>query len=242
MSHDSKSESAAPYGPPPAVAPGTYYRPPANPLMSMEQISQTRELFWHNVTRELLTSLSIAYASRGETPPEDDQFDGRLGVITASGARIPIGAVYPLFACSLAGTDSERALSMEVECTVFQIETPEGQVFTLPVHEIRAIHSLSATLMEQIKAQAEAQSAAQAGGEEGDEGEDGKTMPFGFAAFTSLERSRRQTQPGFIPFIGPDFPAPGSELPFAGKPGAKLATKPANRSTAGKKPEKRPGR
>lgn len=207
----SNESSSAPYGPPPAGSPGTYYRPPATPPMAIETIAQTRELFWHNVTRELLTSLSIAYASRTDEHPEDDQFDGRLGIITANGTRIPIGAVYPLFACSLAGTDAERALSMEVECTVFQIETPEGQVFTLPVHEIRAIHSLSATLMEQIKAQAQAQSAARSG-DDGDESGEGEGMPFGFAAFTSLERSRRQPQMMPTPFIGPDFPVPGGSI------------------------------
>lgn len=209
-----KDTTDTPYGPPPAHAPGTYYRPPASPPMSIESVVHTRELFWHNVTRELLTSLSIAFASRGEhVNPDDDQFDGRLGVITATGARIPIGAVYPLFACSLSGTDAERALSTEVECTVFQIETPEGQVFTLPVHEIRAIHSLSAALMEQIKAQAEAQSAAQSGGGEDDGQSEG--MPFGFAAFTSLERARRQPGAAPLPFVGPDFPLPGSKLPDA---------------------------
>jgi hypothetical protein len=210
--------------------------------MPIESIAQTRELFWHNVTRELLTSLSIAYASRSDEHREDDQFDGRLGVITTNGARIPIGAVYPLFACSLAGTDAERALSMEVECTVFQIETPEGQVFTLPVHEIRAIHSLSATLMEQIKAQAEAQAAAQAGGEGTDEGEDGQGMPFGFAAFTSLERSRRQPQSMPMPFVGPDFPLPGGELPGAGKGTTPNSAKTSPKATPKAVPPKKPRR
>lgn len=220
-----KDTPVSPYGPPPASAPGTYYRPPAGPPASLKDVARTRELFWHNVTRELLTSLSIAYASRGDdVHPEDDQFDGRLGVITATGARIPIGAVYPLFACSLASTDAERALSTEVECTVFQIETPEGQVFTLPVHEIRAIHSLSAALMEQIKAQAEAQSAAQSGGSEEHEGE---TMPFGFAAFTSLERARRQAPPMVSPFVGPDFPVPGGNLPALGASPLGAASKPS---------------
>lgn len=217
------SSISPPYGPPPATSPGTYYRPPAEPSMTIKDVARTRELFWHNVTRELLTSLSIAFASRGEkVRPEDDQFDGRLGVITTTGARIPIGAVYPLFACSLSGSDAERTLSTEVECTVFQIETPEGQVFTLPVHEIRAIHSLSAALMEQIKAQAEAQSAAQAGG--GD-AMDAETMPFGFAAFTSLERARRQPAPASSPFVGPDFPVPKGKVPELGAARARAASK-----------------
>lgn len=214
----------APFGPPPVVAPGTFYRPPVSQPTSIESVAATRELFWHNVTRELLTSLSIAHAARGEAPYADDQFDGRLGVITNTGARIPIGAVYPVFACSLSGSDAERELSAEVECTVFQIETPEGQVFTLPVHEIRAIHSLSATLMDEIKAQAEAQSKAQNGGRDED-GEESQGMPFGFAAFTSLERSRRESSAGPAPRVGPDVSPPGASQPSPKTPSPMSPTK-----------------
>lgn len=173
----------------------------------LQQVVGTRELFWQNVAREFLTGLSVMWASRrdGKVPEgHTDMFDGRMGVITQQGHRIPIAAVYPLFACGVVGVggdDAQRALSTEVECTVFQIETPEGQSFTLPLHEIRAFHSLSAELMEELKA------AASEG--DGDEGDEEGVMPFGFAAFTSLARSRGLTSPPIAPpFIGPDFPPP----------------------------------
>lgn len=174
--------------------------PPADARM----IAATRELFWHNVVRELLMSLSVMWAQRSDNEDqpgeEEDVFDGRIAVITARGERIAVGAVYPLFACSLADTDDDRTLSTEVECTVFQIETPEGQAFTLPLHEIRAFHSLSAGLMDQIK---QASQQAQSGGEESEE------MPFGFAAFTSLAKSRRAGVP----------PLPDSTIAGPGLPG-----------------------
>lgn len=159
---------------------------PGPTIADARKIAATRELFWHNVVRELLMSLSVMWAQRSEAeaPGEDDVFDGRIAIVTTHGTRIAIGAVYPLFACSLADTDDDRTLSTEVECTVFQIETPEGEAFTLPLHEIRAFHSLSAGLMEQIKS-ASQQAQPQAGEE----------MPFGFAAFTSLARSRRAPPP-----------------------------------------------
>lgn len=168
------------------------------------KVAATRELFWHNVVRELLTSLSTLWAQRSDNEKqpteEEDVFDGRIAVITAQGARIPIGAVYPLFACSLADNEADRALSTEVECTVFQIETPEGQAFTLPLHEVRAFHSLSAELMEQVK------SAAQESQPTGPEDE---PMPFGFAAFTSLARTRQLPAPAPREVIvGPGIPAP----------------------------------
>jgi len=160
--------------------------------MSLEA---TRELFWQNVVREMLTSLSVLHAKLEAQPPQDPAeeniFDGRVAVVTTLGARIPIGSVTPLFACGIAETAAERALSQDVECTVFQIETPEGEVFTLPLQEIRSIHALSHELIEQIKA-------ATGGG-------DPAEMPFGFAAFTSLARSRQA--PVWSPvFTGPDFP------------------------------------
>ncbi|GJQ30555.1 MAG: hypothetical protein HBSAPP03_24390 [Phycisphaerae bacterium] len=178
--------------------------PPNVVLIDARKIAATRELFWHNVVREFLMSLSVMWAQRSEhdegtaegEAAAEDVFDGRIAIITTQGARIAVGAVYPLFACSLSDTADDRTLSTEVECTVFQIETPEGQAFTLPLHEIRAFHSLSAGLMEQIK------SAAQESQAEGQNGED---MPFGFAAFTSLAKARRGGQPEFAQetIIGP---------------------------------------
>ncbi|MDX2131485.1 MAG: hypothetical protein SFY69_05495 [Planctomycetota bacterium] len=151
---------------------------------AMEQLLRTRELFWHNVVQEILTGLSVLHAKRtsGDSAGAD-VFDGRIAVITAHGARVPIGAVYPLFACAVSTSEQERALSTAVECTVFQIETPEGHAFTLPLHEIRAVHALSAELMERIKGASSDSASPEEAREE---------MPFGFAAFTSLARSRRE--------------------------------------------------
>mgnify|MGYP005840618495 CR=1 FL=1 len=167
-----------------------------------DQVLRTRELFWHNVVQEVLTALSVLHAKRteGDTGGSGgDIFDGRIAVITAQGARVPIGSVQPLFACGVMTSTESRALSAEVECTVFQIETPEGQAFTLPLHEIRAVHALSPDLMEQIR---------QATAEGDGEGEGESSMPFGFAAFTSLARARREAA-GQLPapsIVGPGLP------------------------------------
>lgn len=160
-----------------------------------------RELFWNNVIREILTALSAmtiaalessvssdnaaALADAAgkptgmaveEDPELSDAFDGRMAAILANGNRIPIAGVAPLFACGVPGTLGERSLSMAVECTVFQITTPAGEAYTLPLHEIRGFHALTDQLMAQVTA------AAQNG--DADESE----TPFGFAAFTSLAR------------------------------------------------------
>jgi hypothetical protein len=153
---------------------------------NIESVTAARELFWQNVIREMLTSLSMLYASkdkgkpavdRNGKPVEGDMFDGRVAVITTLGQRIPIGAVYPLFACGIQTTDADKALSMAVECTVFQIHTPGGEVFTIPLHEIRTFHSLSEQLIDEIK-----QASTEQGGNNQQE-------PFGFAAYTSLART-----------------------------------------------------
>ncbi|MEO1717819.1 MAG: hypothetical protein AAFR76_11975 [Planctomycetota bacterium] len=162
-----------------------------------------RELFWQNVIREMLTALSTAAMRRDamvqaarrkvmttsiETsegtiseaviapePPEDNLFDGRMALITTQGTRIPIAGVMPMFACGINTSDHERRLSVAVECTVFQIRTPTGEVYTLPLHEIRGFHALTPELVDTLKAQAMPTM------ETTDE-------PFGFAAFTSLAR------------------------------------------------------
>ncbi len=156
-----------------------------------EQLAQ-RELFWHNVVREMLTSLSIMTLRRGGEPydPEAEKayketFDGRLAVVTDLGVRVPIAEVHPVFACSVPGSEAERQLSNAVQCSVFQIRTPTGEVHTLPVHEIRSIHALSEQLMQQLE-----QAAMQA--QEQPEGEESR--PFGFAAFTSLARDSADEQ------------------------------------------------
>lgn len=152
----------------------------------------TRELFWHNVMREILTSLSVlsaqtrpALEAEGGTgngpppaaPPHAELFDGRLAVLTRGGERIPIAGVAPVFACSIPGSDMTRSLSSDVQCSVFQIHTPTGEVHTVPVHELRGFHTLTDALMKQIEAATRR------------DDENGQPRPFGFAAFTSLARS-----------------------------------------------------
>lgn len=157
---------------------------------------ERRELFWHNVVREFLTNLAIVSAQHSTLPsvPEDNPFDGRLAIITSQGVRIAIGAISPMFACGINGSQDDRDLSMDVECTVFQIETPEGEVFTLPLHEIRSFHALTANLIEQIKA------AARPEGESAD-----GQMPFGFAAFTAMARAHREKPFEISTIVGPDL-------------------------------------
>jgi hypothetical protein len=203
-------------------------------------VEHLREIFWQNVVRDVLLTLSIASGSmkaaeqatgtgpvgwpvRGTvtgpgippaTPPtptastgaaadapdadtEDDAdtdddapapgpviarpapFDGRVGIITTLGQRIPIADVHPLFACSVPNSPEQRLLSCDVQCSVFRITTPTGEVYTLPVSFIAAVHSLSDELVSHLEA---ASVAAQAGGSPvGD-------LPFGFAAYTQLAR------------------------------------------------------
>ena len=104
--------------------------------------------------------------------------------------------MYPLFACGIQTSDADKALSMAVECTVFQIHTPGGEVFTVPLHEIRAFHSLSEQLIDEIK-----QASTEHGG--GDQQE-----PFGFAAYTSLARTNLPSE--VISPAPPAHPAAGS--------------------------------
>ncbi len=178
----SSSSSAPMVGAPPP--------PPAGitPL-DVDDIAASRELFWHNVMREMLTSLSVLRLSGRRPRPADGTaspdpaqlFDGRLAILTKTGERIPIADVFPLFACGINTDDAYRSLSVAVECTVFQIRTPDGQVFTLPLHEIRGFHALSPELMKQLEDLARAES----GGSE----EERLKRPFGFAAYTPAARS-----------------------------------------------------
>lgn len=177
--------------------------------LSPSYVHGVRELFWQNVIREMLTSLSMAGMARDAAveaaehravrttidtaegriaeshiqpePPPDDLFDGRLAIMTTTGTRIPIGRVMPLFACGIDTSSRERSLSVAVECTVFQVVTPTGEVYTLPLHEIRGFHALTPQLVEALRTQAMAASA-----------EPDADEPFGFAAFTSLAREAAQ--------------------------------------------------
>lgn len=147
-----------------------------------------REVFWQNVVREILNALAATAAAQGgrisATPsgaatsgssPGGELFDGRMSVITRLGQRIPIADIFPVFSCSLPDAPGrERVLAADVQCTVFQIRTPGGEVFTLPLHEIIAVHSLSEQLIQKLQAQALAAQPSPS-----DE-------PFGFAAFRQL--------------------------------------------------------
>lgn len=180
------------------------------PRLSLEQVVAARTLFWHNVMREILTSLSVACLTRdasrapalpavgGEgaeheaappAPGPHDLFDGRLALLTHGGERIAIADVHPLFACGINTDDRHRAFSVAVECTVFQVRTPDGQVFTLPLHEIRGFHALTPELMRRLEEMSREN-------EPEDESERMK-RPFGFAAFAA------QSKPG-----DPYYPAP----------------------------------
>ncbi len=148
---------------------------------TLRDVAAARDLFWNNVMREMLTSLSVEFLRLDPEKPGKDAelFDGRLAVLTRAGERIPIAEVHPLFACGVDSAPGQRELSIAVECTVFQIRTPTGEVFTLPLAEIRGFHALSEELINRLEAM------SSRGGEE-EEGEGGK--PFGFAAFTSLSK------------------------------------------------------
>jgi len=141
-----------------------------------------RDLFWCNVVREMLNGLSVLCQQQPE------QFDGRFGVLTREGERIPIGHVMPVFACSIPGSAEDRDASAAVQCTVFRIQTPEGEVFTLPVQEVRAVHTLTPQLLEQLQKMAEAEAAT-----EGEE--NGETRPFGLAAYAALPKGPMQPEP-----------------------------------------------
>ncbi len=143
--------------------------------MSPTQMNAMRDLFWCNVVRDMLNGLSVLFQQQPEL------FDGRFGLLMRRGERIPIGQVHPLFACSIPGTQGERDASAAVQCTVFQVQTPEGEVFTVPVHEVRAVHTLTAELIDQLQKVAEAEA-------EGLGDEDAEQRPFGLAAFAALPK------------------------------------------------------
>lgn len=174
---------------------------PTNPLPSRAptEVAANRQLFWENVVRDMLTGLSVEMGraraeqiKSGETPNDQQavpMYDGRVAVITTLGARIPIADVQPMLACSIATSDAQRALSAEVQCTVFQIRTPAGEVFTVPLNQICTVHVLTADLLAQL----EEANAAQTG-----EGE-GQSKPFGYSAFTELYHNPTKPLDGETP-------------------------------------------
>lgn len=192
----------------------------SGPGMASTQASAThamslREAFWHDMCREILTTLSVEALRRRERPvavalpeggqlvspqkpegPESELFDGRMAILTHGGERIPIGEVYPMLACGVNGDAATRVVSQAVECSIFQVLTPAGELYTLPVHEIRAFHALTPELMRQLEEAGRQNRSRRSGGEDRD-------MPFGFEAYTSLARAEREQQ-GDDPY----YPAP----------------------------------
>lgn len=188
--HDGTYSALSEYGQTPSPA----HTPDPYPI-ARTQIR--RDVFWQNVCREILMGLAAAAAEsagRTGTGPSDAQmsssptselFDGRMAIMTASGQRIPIADVYPVFAYSMLGNDEVRSRSDDVQCTVFRITTPGGENFTLPISQIISVHSLSQSLIEKME---QAQELLEGPGDEDDR------VPFGFAAYTSLARSEQQTR------------------------------------------------
>lgn len=148
---------------------------PAIESHNAQSMRHLRHLFWQNVVQQMLTS----FPQRAAENP--DLADGRVAVLTHHGERIGIKSVNPLFACSVPGRSGERALSLAVQCTVFEIHTPEGQVYTLPLEEIRAVHCLTEGLIDELQKLA------------GSAVSDTDSEPFGFSAFTSLARQEHQS-------------------------------------------------
>lgn len=198
-------------GPMPGVLPAAHGRPnnrASTTPQNWQEAAAARSLFWSNVMREILTSLAAESLRRPKLEPSDligaagdteaveyededtDMFDGRLAVLTHAGERIPIADVQPIMTAGPNSNEDARALSMAVECTVFQITTPTGEIFTMPLAEMRGFHALTPNLMDRIKQSARDQEVGVAS--------DG-AEPFGFAAFTSLSKSATTSRNGEVP-------------------------------------------
>jgi len=154
-----------------------------------------RDIFWNNVVRDILMAMATAAASssgrltptvtgaEASTSPLDQMFDGRVGVMTTLGQRIPIADIYPVFSCSSTNPEADRSLMADVQCTIFRIRTPTGESYTLPISQIIGVHSLSDELVEELERQSQIQ--------EGVDTEHIDRAPFGFAAYTSIVRSEQ---------------------------------------------------
>lgn len=170
MTNDApQSQPISPALPPPYAALAGRPAPAVEPIQRLEH---TRTVFWQNVVREMLVALP-GLASR-----HPQIMDGRIALLTRGGERIPVAGVEPLFPCSIAAPETIQ-LCMAVQCTVFNILTPTGEVFTLPLEEIRSIHTLTDELIREIERAVESGS------------DEGGSEPFGFAAFTSLARQAK---------------------------------------------------
>lgn len=196
--------------------PGGYGHVPAvnehNTLPPVTRVQARRDVFWQNVCREILMSLAAAAAessgrlgtgpaaAESSTSPVSELFDGRMGVITTLGQRIPIADVSAVFSCSLPGDALDRSISGDVQCTIFRISTPTGETYTLPVSQIVGIHSVSESLLEHMDDQ---------------NPDDEQRAPFGFAAYTSLARSEREQQAQQQP-EGPESEEPQEDVGTSG--------------------------
>ncbi len=137
---------------------------------TMQRLGELRAVYWQNVTREMLVAFSLLANSNA------DIADGRVSIMTSLGERIPVAGVEPLFPCSVVDDPKSRALCMAVQCTVFNIRTPLGEIVTLPLHEIISVRVLSDDLLKQLEAAASGAATR------------GQGEPFGFAAYTSMAR------------------------------------------------------
>lgn len=149
--------------------------------LSADRALAARDHFWQNIVIETLTTFA-ALAHEHRTIEGPAEADGRFGLMTRTGQRIPVGKITPMLACSVVSSGDERALSNAVQCSIFQITTPNGEVHTLPAAEIAGFHALTDELVEKLSAR------VRASGQERD------GQPFGFAAFTSLARAERDDE------------------------------------------------
>lgn len=197
--------------------PGGYGHVPAPQsqpaTIAVTRVQARRDVFWQNVCREILMSLAAAAAqssgrlgtgpsdAESSTSPVSELFDGRMGVITTLGQRIPIADVTVVFSCSFPGNELDRSISADVQCTIFRITTPTGETYTLPVSQVIGIHSVSNSLIEQMDDQNES---------------DDDKVPFGFGAYTSLARSERAQQKATQP-DEQESPAESPQDPASGR-------------------------
>lgn len=121
----------------------------------------------------------MGLSSLQEKQPE--LFDGRSAILTHQGERIPIAHLQPVFAVSVPKDGSQHDASIAVQCTVFRVQTPGGEVFTLPIQEIRGLHMLTPELVTKLQHLEE--------DEDEDAPEGRPAHPFGFAAFASLPKT-----------------------------------------------------
>jgi len=151
-------------------------KPAAAEPLDPTQLAAMRDAFWNNIVREMLAGLMMAAGKRPEL------FDGRFALLTHGHERIPIAGIEPVFGYTVRGTAAERRASAAIQMTVFRVATPDGEVFTLPIHQVRGFHELTPELLQRLeRAEAEAERAAR-----GDLVPEPR--PFGLAAFAALPK------------------------------------------------------